>query len=223
MAKRSMREGISDSLRQHDVSGKPRQSRTSRAYARHFEGYVETSVVRPNGKIKIERIYAGDYYCQDLKMWQRVLLRVGYILLLTMAVLLYFGNGTYNLYCNQVWYVTAFQFVTMGCLIWTLYSLAEYVFSIGQLTVGEYKSVTVKLHKAPYFAAVGVILTMFASGCCFLLVPAEQPENWLYFLLGYAAAGIMLALIPTIDKCIRYNITPSEGKLQNLKREDEDE
>lgn len=220
MGKRAIREGVSDSLRERDMTGKPRQSRTSRAYARHFEDYAETSTVAPDGRVKIYRTYIGDDYCQDLKLWQRVLLRILYILLTVFSSVLYFSNGTADLNCNCMWYVTGFQVATVACLIWTGYSLLEYTCSIGRLTIGEYKSILWKMRRAPYFAAAGMVCTMLASGCCFLAVPEGRPESCLKFLSSYLLAGLMLAAIPMTEKRIQYQVTPSEGKQRIPKRED---
>lgn len=223
MGKRALREGISDSLRQHDVSGKPRQTRTSRAYQRYFEDYVETNMVMPNGKIQIQRMYVGDYYCQNIPLWQRLLIRIVYLLLFSVSAVLYYSNGMQSIYCNQIWYVTLCQFATMACIIWSIVGLAEYLFSMGKLTIGEYKSVIKKLHKAPYFATATMWLTMAASALCLIVAPEAGMDDWPVFLSKYLAAGVLMLAIPTIDKRIAYEITASEGKQTRSEQEDEDE
>lgn len=223
MERRSVREGIGDSLREYDVSPKSTRSRTSRAYARFFEDHEEVSVVKPNGKRTIDRTYAGDYYSQALPLWQRVLVRIGFTLCLVLSVILFLENGTALMPCNQVWYVTASQFAAVACLGWMTWSMGEYLFSVGKLTVGEYKSVVSKMRKAPWFAAGTIWLTMVMTIICFLLVPEERPVMWPLFLLRYFAAGILLTLIRLVDRRISYRVTESEGKRRVRAQEEEHE
>lgn len=222
MEKRSIREGIGDSLRQRNAAGKPRESRTSRAYRRYFQDYVEIPAVQSDGKVKIQRTYVGKYYQQEIPVWKRIIVRIGYIALMATAFGLYFRSGLADLPCNRVWYVTLFQAISVSCMIYAIVGLGEYLVSFGRLTIGEYRSVTKKMRRAPYCAAAAVWLTMIASAGSFLLAPQERPESWMWFLLDYLLAGGLLMLIPTVDRRIPYSVSPSEGALMNPKQEDEE-
>jgi len=67
----------------------------SRHYHDYFEGYAERQIPGPDGSPpRIERVYVGEYYRQDVsnKVW--VLLRIGYIplYLLGSGFFLYTGS-----------------------------------------------------------------------------------------------------------------------------------
>lgn len=69
----------------------------SRAYHRHFEGYIEKESRGLNGKPFIERVYAGDYYVSAQSAKENVCYR---IITGTVNLLTVFLKGTSKI--NQI-------------------------------------------------------------------------------------------------------------------------
>ena len=113
-----MRDKLRSSL-QKDSPQRKRGIWHSKAYHRFFEGYSEFTVPTPNGKgYKIQRVYTGNTYRQDLTKGQRGLLRVLYVVLFVCAVYLFVSCAVLPLPSNSTWYVTLPQAVSLPFLFW---------------------------------------------------------------------------------------------------------
>lgn len=110
----------------------------NRAYHGYFEGYIERQVIDSSGRMKIERVYAGDYYHHKLddKRWKRLKLQYGLAYLwalLTMLVLGITGNGT------QQWYVGIPVMLCVLAMLWLGYCLGCYILNPRDMMISQYR------------------------------------------------------------------------------------
>lgn len=121
----------------------------SGSYHRYFEGYTEKRIVTPDGRERIERVYTGTWYRQDLSGARYVLLRCAYLLLLlamtgTVALAGWAqGSG------GRAFYTVIPEMATLGLLCYVLYILlVSYFFAPRRMTAHDYKASSVALKTA---------------------------------------------------------------------------
>lgn len=180
----------------------------SLAYHRHFEGYTEYQTVTAGGRKKIVRQYRGPVYRQRLSRPAQVLTRCVYLLLwLLMASVLLLAGMT-DRASDSTWYLAVTELAAILLLTFQGYNLlVNYLFLMGDMTVGDYRS-----------GSRGMIRNAFGLAVCFGLSGAETVLYSLshpalaggadyraaaWFLTGGVSALAMLFL----EKNIPYDIT----------------
>jgi hypothetical protein len=213
----SHREPLRDSL---DKENKQRKGSIwySKAYHRYFEGYSEVRVPNPNGKgTRIERIYTGMYYRQDLTTRQRILLRALYVALFLGAAYLFVSSAVQPLASNSTWYVVLPQAVCLPLLFWIVIAFYYYLPAARDMTIGEYRNASPALQKAAFYAAISLgaaaVATLVYVLLHLLLHPAGQPLVELLCAVKYLASGVSVLMINRVEKKVRYLEIPSQNKV----------
>lgn len=112
----------------------------NRAYHGYFEGYVEREVVDvKTGRVKIERIYAGDYYRHKLedKAWKQLKLKYGLSYVWAFAAMItagVTGGGT------DQWFVAVPAVLSLLAFLWLGYFLASYILQPRDLMIRQYRA-----------------------------------------------------------------------------------
>lgn len=111
------------------------------AYHRYFEGFTETSIVMPNGKTRIERIYTGYLYTQNISdhllKRHKILYSLAYIAYIAVLICC----GTIQTSYNETWYVAFPVMLSLFSIIWYTPSLFTFLFSGRQLIARQHRSV----------------------------------------------------------------------------------
>jgi hypothetical protein len=102
--KGSWNDGIRNSLDNRGTEGKRKVNRSGRNFSRYFEDYSVNVVRNEKGRARVERLYTGAYYRQDLTVFLQILLRIAYIGLLAFAAVLFGSNAVQDYSCNFLWY-----------------------------------------------------------------------------------------------------------------------
>jgi hypothetical protein len=203
----SLRDQLRNSLQKDSKQGK-RGTWHSKAYHRFFEGYSEITVPEPNGKgYRIQRIYTGNYYRQDLMKGRRILLRVLYVALFLGAVYLFVSNAILPLASNSTWYVVLTQAASIPFLFWTLIALFSYLPAERDMTINTYRSSSSSLKRATFGSAISLGVLALATLAFMFLNPQDRSLGQL--LCG----GLLTILINRIESKVNYLIVPSQNKL----------
>lgn len=202
------KERLRDSLRNEAKQGE-RSVWHSKAYHRFFEGYSESRVPKSNGKgYKIQRVYTGDYYRQNLIKSQRILLRLMYLALFLTIIYLFTSSAIIPLANNTTWYVVLAQAICIPFLFWILISFFSYLPSPKDMTIHDYRSSSISLKKATMGTSIGLGLTVLATLFFILLNPAEDLQLELVSAAKYLAAALIAFSMNWIERKIIYLIIP---------------
>ena len=207
----SQRDQLQSSL-QKDSKQSKRGIRHSKAYHRFFEGYSEITVPKPDGKgYRIQRVYTGNYYRQDLTKGQRILLRVLYVALFLGAAYLFVSSAILPLASNSTWYVALPQAVSLPFLFWIVIAFFSYLPAERDMTVAEYRRSSRALQKATLGSAVSLGIAAFATLVFMLLNPSDEPLVELLCAVKYIAGGLLALSMNRVEKRVNYLIIPSQN------------
>ncbi|MBR1822188.1 MAG: hypothetical protein IJ769_11295 [Clostridia bacterium] len=165
----------------------------SRSYHRYFEGYTEYKELDQNGKERIRRVYAADWYQQDLPKGKRIGVRLLYSLLFLMMVAAVVGAGILQGGAGTRFYIVIPELVTLCLLSWLGYVLlVNYLFMPKKLTVHEYKASSLTLRIVTLAAAVAFAADALMAALDLALVGGAR-GGWAIalFLAGAACAWVM--------------------------------
>ena len=185
----------------------------SRAYHRFFEGYSEITVPNPNGKrTRIQRIYTGDYYRQDLTKGQRILLRVLHVALFLSVAYLFVSSAVLPLASNSTWYVVLSEVLSLPFLFWVVIALFSYLSAGRDMTIHEYRSSSLALQKATLGAALSLGIAALATLAFMLLNLSDEPLVVLVCAVKYIAAALFALSMNRVEKKVNYLKIPSQNK-----------
>ena len=207
------RDQLENSLHKDGKQSK-RGIRHSKAYHRFFEGYSEITVPKPDGKgYRIQRIYTGDYYRQDLTDAQRILLRVLYVALFLGAAYFFVSSAILPLASNSTWYVALPQAVSLPFLFWIVIAFFSYLPAGRDMTVNGYRSSSRALQKATLGSAVSLGAAALATLVFVLLNPSDEPLAELLCAAKYSAGGLLALSMNRLEKRVNYLKIPSQNTL----------
>jgi hypothetical protein len=205
----SQRDRLQSSLQKNGKQSK-RGIRHSKAYHRFFEGYSEITVPKPNGKgYRIQRIYTGDYYRQDLTKGQRILLRVLYVALFLGVAYLFVSSAVLPLASNSTWYVALPQAVSLPFLFWIVIAFFSYLPAEWDMTIADYRRSSLSLLKATMGSAASLGIIALANLVFIVLNPSHEPLHELLGAAKYLVGGLMILGINWIEKRVNYVTVPS--------------
>lgn len=180
----------------------------SKAYHRHFEGYAEVETTNENGKTVIERVYVGDYYRLDLPKKKRILLRLSYAGLIGLIAALFGFAASRPVGANMTWYLAVAQMVGV-CLIGLLgVNLLSHTTAPRDMTVGDWKSASVKFQRNAKYTALLLELTAFLT-VLYLILNGTDLIMHLVCVAAYAVAGLLAVLVNRLEANAPYLTWPS--------------
>jgi hypothetical protein len=206
----SLRDQLRNSLQKDGKQGK-RGTWHSKAYHRFFEGYSEITVPEPNGKgYRIQRIYTGNYYRQDLMKGRRILLRVLYVALFLGAVYLFVSNAILPLSSNSTWYVVLTQVASIPFLFWTLIALFSYLPAERDMTINTYRSSSLSLKRATFGSAISLGVLALATLAFMFLNLSGNAMAEILCAGKYLAGGLLALSMNRLEKKVNYLKIPSQ-------------
>jgi hypothetical protein len=208
----SLKDKLHESM--HEDSKKSRNGIPRRkAYHRFFEGYSEITVPKSNGKgTRIERIYTGNYYRQDLTKRQRILIRMLYVGLFLIASILYTSSAIQPLMINSTWYVVLSEAGSLVFLFWILIAFISYLPAAENMTIEDYRSSSLSLKKATFGGSICLGITVLTMLVFIILNPSLELQKVLFCLAKYLMGGLVILSMNRIEWKVNYLIIPSQNK-----------
>jgi hypothetical protein len=208
--------GLRDQLHSSlEKDGKPdrRGGWHSRAYHRFFEGYSEIAVPNPNGKgTRIQFIYTGNYYRQDLTQRQRILLRMLYVVLFLGVTCLFVSSAILPLTSNSTWYVVLPEAVSVAFLFWILIVFLSYLPAELNMKIADYRSSSLSFIKATTGVTICLGITALATLIFIVLNPSDEPMRELLCSGMYIVGGLITLGMNRIEKKVNYIIIPCQDQ-----------
>ena len=156
----SFREKLKQSVKKGGLSN-DELHHPSRAYERHFEGYVETAESVPNKKrSKSMRTYVDSFWIQELPLNKRLGLRILFVVLYLAALPLFLYSATRMIAANTVWYVTLSQAVAVFALAWMALCLYRYCTVSQEMTVRQHRLAVTHFHLASVVSWTALAVTL---------------------------------------------------------------
>ena len=206
----SLRDRLRDSMRENTENRRSGISH-SKAYHRHFEGYSEIAVPKRNGKgTRIQRIYTGNYFRQDLTERQRVLIRVLYVAFFLCVAFLYTSSAILPLTINSTWYVVLPEAVSLIFLFWILIAFFSYLPAERDMTIESYRSSSRYLLKATMGSAICLGITALTTLVFIILNPSDESLRELLCAGQYIVAGLIALAMYRIERKVSYLTIPNQ-------------
>ena len=206
----SLRDRLRDSMRKDSKQGRNGVSH-SKAYHRHFEGYSEIIVPKHNGKgTRIQRVYTGNYYRQDLTNGQWILIRFLYVALFLCVAFLYTSSAIPPLAINSTWYMVFAQAVSLPFLGWIIIAFVAYLPAKRDMTIADYRSSSLSLLKATMGSTVCLGLTALAALIFILLNPSNELLRELLCVGSYVVGGLISLAMHQIERRVNYLTIPNQ-------------
>ena len=199
-----------NSEKAEDITERKRQSGYSSYYHKYFEGYVEHQVTDAKGKVRIERIYAGDTYRHKLTDKQWVLLKLLYVFLFIAACAVYVFTISRPFARRTEWYIRLPQALGTLILFVLLYTVVNYIIAKRDLTKWGFKESSNDLKLRTLFAAVGVVLPV-PFQIVYVLINHAAENIWYELLLipgCLLSAAILMAMWYIEAKIVKYDTIP---------------
>lgn len=204
----STREKIKESVKKGGLSNNELHH-PSRAYERHFEGYVEDAEEIPGQKrSKSVRTYVDSYWIQECSSQKRLFLRILFAVLYLISLVPFLYSATRLIDANMVWFVTLPQALSIFFLGWTALCLYRYCTIPQKMTVRQHRLAVIHFHRASCFTwiALALVATLYlVHAFCF---PVDQTTTLTCAALCLLSCLCILALFLT-ERTIGY--TESEN------------
>lgn len=166
----STREKIKESVKKGGLSN-DELHHPSRAYERHFEGYVETVEEVPGKKrSKSVRTYVDSYWVQDCTPKKHRFFCILFAALYLISLVPFLYSATRLIEANMVWYVTLPQAFSVFFLGWTALCLYRYCTIPQKMTVRQHRLAVVHFHRAScltWIALALIAILYLIHGICF--------------------------------------------------------
>jgi hypothetical protein len=184
----------------------------SRYYHRRYEGWMERSIEKGDGKKRIERVYVGEYYSQDLSDGQRLLFRFLYSALYIFSLSFFLFASIRFTGSNRTFAVQFICFLTLLAMVAMLVFLFAYVLSPKRLTVWEYYAGPLRVRIFSFIIALLIGGSAMAVLIYLLAADNANVQSELANIAVYGTAAVLMFIIHRMEKNIPYKVTPAVAK-----------
>lgn len=182
-----------------------------RSLDRFLEGWTVREVLQPDGMIRRESVYVGDYFFSNDTKKQSIARKLLYCLLFAAAIALLVICAIQRVGANITSYVGLSQGVVLMAAIWVLHSLFTYVTAPQEMTVADFKGGALSLKRSSFYLALSYLLPVLATVIHAITDPADLGRE-LLCVLGYLAAGVLIFFLHRTESRVKYNSKPSPEK-----------
>lgn len=199
----SVREKIKESVKKGGLSN-DELHHPSRAYERHFEGYVETAQDVPGQKrSRSVRTYVDSFWHQELSSKKRLGYRILFVILFLVALPPFLYSATRLTDANTVWFVTLPQALSLFALAWTALCLLRYCTAPQKMTVRQHRLSVIHFHRASCVAWIALTLTAAAYTIHAACFHSEQTSTLICAALCMLS-GLCILTVFLTERTVRY-------------------
>lgn len=183
----------------------------TKSYRRHFEGYSEFMEKDASGKLKLKRVYTGEYHTPDLTEKKRRFNRVLAVILYICAAVFFAIACTRPAPCNTSWIVVLPEIATLVAWLWSVTLIFSYLTAPHKMTIYEYRC-TQNFVMSLKFTLTGLIIcAVLAIGHGVILARDSLLIELVIGMLFLAAAACLLSVVMRED-AVTYLSYMSEEK-----------
>ena len=182
----------------------------SQVYHKYFEGYAEKQVIE-NGKVRIERVYVGNYYRANGSNRMRILRKILYVVLYFLSAFCLVHAGLLDLEVNYVKYTSITQAVSFFTLLLFLIPLFFHTIAPVTMTIREFRDSSENLKRLGLVAAT-VLGVNFALIVYLTVVGGVRfGISWRCLLENALSCCAILAVV-FLEKGQEYEIIPPTNR-----------
>lgn len=207
------KEKMMNYVKKHDQNQQNNTARHSTAYHNHFAGYTEVVAPRKSGKgTRIERIYTGVYYQQELSLQKKLLLKALYLVLHAGSIVGFSTAALISVAVNYMTIVTVFQAICLPLFVWVTSALFFYLPSMNRLKIADYKSSSVRLKWSSLFLSCAMSVLAFVVLICAAVNQFRMGHTLICFVFYLLASGAQLAM-SLIERKVTYTVLINPNSL----------
>ncbi len=200
----NLRENLSKSVKKGGLSNSELHH-PSRAYERHFEGYVETAEDVPGQKrARSVRTYVDTIWVRESTERKALILRILFVVLFLFSLALFLFASVQNTPANRAWFVTAPQALSLFFLGWTALTLGRYCLLPREMTVRQHRLGVTHFHRANALAWIFLFVLSGTYILFALLYPIERSTALPGVLLCLLAGAAQLAVF-LVERTVLYS------------------
>lgn len=181
----------------------------SRSYHRYFQDYSESTVLGPNGKKKIVRVYAGKFYSRACSQRAWYGIKVLYLLLFAAAAALMIAAMARPCACNAVWYTVVPGFLTLLFAVLLGTNLVSCAFAprkMKRYTYGLFERLPAQCLRCAIPAVIYA-----AAVVCFALREPERAEGAVLSALLAVGTALLFVLLALWERRAKYDASGTLG------------
>lgn len=181
----------------------------------YTKNYEVRQITLPNGSVREEVIYKGEYYCPQWTPKQKTAAKVGASVLVGCAAALFVLIGLLNTEGSRRYYVLLPFLLTSFPTVFEVFAVFRLWFSEDKMTIDVFHNSLLRLRKSS--AAAAVIAAVGVAGDMIFLFsdPANHAADEQLFLLGVCGLfAVHMALFLMIRR-IRHKILPNAANEKN--------
>ena len=183
----------------------------SRAYHRYFEGYEESRRVNDKGKLKIERVYVGHYFRQNIGDRERILKRVLSFALYLAVLGSFLFAVTLDIRCNKAWYVVSSTVLSFLAMMWLAITLFFNLTAKREMEIRTLRDSSERFITASRLSFIFTALSAFAVAVHVTLNPGKDlPETILCGVI-FVLDSVMLFILYKMEKDLKYDVLPQKS------------
>lgn len=176
----------------------------SHFYHRQFEGYTEYKRPNEKGKMKIVRVYTGQYYRPDLSIGHRRLLRAVYLVLFLIMLGCFIVGASLDTEVNYNIYTNIIIAATVPAAFWMAIALVNYLAAPEKLKIPEYKSGPVRLKTASMVCFVLSLMRFLSLALYCLCIKGALTSGDLTAMIYALICAAAMILINRIENKVVY-------------------
>lgn len=180
----------------------------SRSYHKFFEDWAEWKVYDENGKMHVERIYVGNYYCSPLNKRQRIVRRVLYVLLYILSVASFIMSGIRDVPVNHAMLPSLATAVCLFPLALLALPLCRYLTAPEEMIIRQYRFSSLDLIRMSGITAVTLTVAMLFDLLFLIMTDGTPVWETLFCALGYFTAAGFTFILHQLEQRLDYKILP---------------
>lgn len=199
----SVHEKIKESVKKGGLSN-DELHHPSRAYERHFEGYVENAEPVPGKRrSRSVRTYVDSFWSQNLSPKKRLWLRILFVVLYLAALPPFLYSATRITAANMVWYVTLPQAFSVFFLGWTALCLYRYCTVPQEMTVRQHRLAVIHFHRASCFSWIA-LATAAATYLIHAMITPDGRASTLWCALLCLFSSCCILAVFLLERAVAY-------------------
>lgn len=187
-----------------------KQPHHSQVYHKYFEGYAEKQVIK-DGKIRIERVYVGNYYRASGLNRARILRKILYVLLYFISVFSLVSAGLLDLEINYFKCTAITQAAGFFTLLLFLIPLFFHTIAPITMTIRDFRDSSENLKRLGLAATVALGINFVLM--LFSIITGKAPfrASW-RCLLANALSCCAIFAVFLLEKRQKYEIIPPSNR-----------
>lgn len=183
----------------------------SRAYHRYFEEFAELRYCDEKGRLRIDRVYVGNYYRRNVSDGRHKLLKIQYAVTYLLALTIFLFAGTRDTQLNGVVYVYVPVTLSLAAMLYFILPLFYNLTAPREMIIRNYRDSSEKLINVSMCAAVLLIVSALATIAGMICVPGQVGLKQFLSIAGFLVSALFLLWLWQTERSLEYETLPPKN------------